>query len=203
MMKVLKFLGIAILVLLAFLGIGGFFIADPGNVSYTQTLNAEVHTLYAVASDVSTWKNWDYWSMKDPNMEETLSPNTKGNGAWRSWSSENPSIGKGRMELSNCIHGKQIQNNLRFEDMDNPATGLIEFKAIDSKHTEVKWSFTYSFGSNPYMRWIGVFMQSMLLDSFKESLNNLEKVAQIMPQGNMAIAEEDYEMSYAEESEQE
>ncbi len=202
-MKVLKFLGIAILALLAFLGIGGFFIADPGSVSYTQTLNAEAHTLYAVASDVSTWKNWDYWSMQDPNMEETLSPNTKGNVAWRSWSSENPSIGKGRMELSDCIHGKQIQNNLRFDGMDNPATGLIEFKAIDATHTEITWSFTYSFGANPYIRWFGLMMKGMLLDSFKESLNNLEKVAQTMPQQHVAIDEETYEQDDMEDMAQE
>ena len=93
-MKILKFLGLALLALLLLLGIGSLFLSSKFSVSRSVQVAAPAEKIYPLVASPRQWKDWSVWNRRDPAMQIEYSGPASGSGAVWSWKSKTEGDGK-------------------------------------------------------------------------------------------------------------
>lgn len=171
----LKKIILAAALLLVGLTIYGFFLPEKLNIEVNKKVSATKENLFQTVNDLSTWRNWDAWAMKDPQMKENFEGNSSGVGQIRSWESEVQEVGSGTQKIVQSIPFSYIETTLVFSPDQPESKGYWKFKDLENG-TDVVWGFTYDIGKNPYMRLISHwFIKPVIEKSFEQGLNNLEQ----------------------------
>ncbi len=99
-MKILKILGIIVLVLVILFA--GLVIFAPSSAHFEKeiTINAPAKTVYAEVTNMKTFNTWSPWYKMDPDAEYIWEGPSSGIGAKQIWYSENQNVGNGYMEVS-------------------------------------------------------------------------------------------------------
>ena len=105
MLKVLKFLGI--IVLLAVIAVVGIAATKPDSfeVKRSADIKAPPQKIAASLSDFHSWQAWSPWEKLDPGMKKTFSGPPSGVGSVYEWSG-NSKAGAGRMEITEASPAK-------------------------------------------------------------------------------------------------
>lgn len=151
----------------------GAFLPGTVSVSRSVTINAPASSVYAVLNDLKTYNAWMPWNQKDPAMKMEYSPNTRGQGAWYKWESQNDEVGKGKLSISASIKDKFVNTSLEFEGFDQPSAGGWELSESNGK-TTVIWKMDAVMGHNPLNRWLGLFFDRMIGPDFENGLSQLK-----------------------------
>lgn len=176
-MKILKGLGIALLVL--FLAFTGYNAMQDGHyeVSRTAKMNATPMTVSAIVSEFKNWPDWAVWFERDSTMEATFGEKTTGVGANYSWVSE--FSGNGRMEILAYEPGTSMKTSITF-DGQGSSNGFWKFEQMDHGVTQVTWGITGEMGF--YGRFLSGKMEEWVGPDFEKGLANLKELAERVQQ---------------------
>ncbi|MFK8102210.1 MAG: SRPBCC family protein [Saprospiraceae bacterium] len=176
-MKILKNLLIGLLGLIVLLVLVSFLLPSKSTVDRSIVINSPSATVYEQVVDLRNWEKWSAWYEMEPTATWKYSDPAKGKAAWYSWDGE--LIRQGKLTITETNPEKSINTKMDFGG-NGDAISNWTFKEKDGT-TEVTWAFETEHGMNPQSRWMGLFMDSMLGDSFEQGLTKMKKLCESLP----------------------
>lgn len=167
------FIGLVLLV--AVLAIIGFFLPGKFKVERSITIAAPAEKIYPMISETRKWPTWTVWNERDPNMKIDYAGPLSGVGAKWAWQSK--SEGNGSMEFTSADASKGIEYKLTFADFGMVSSGVLNMVS-DKAGTKVTWTNEGEFGGNPFMRYFGLAMDSMVGKDFDAGLVKLKRIVE-------------------------
>lgn len=172
-MKILKYLLLLLVVVIAAGLIYTATIPSDYNVSRSKVVNAPVELAFATVNDLKTWEEWGPWHDEDSTIAITYGDKTVGIGASSSWTSHD---GPGKLKMIAAVPNKSINIEMQFADYD-PTQIEWNFEKVDGG-TKITWSMSSK--NNPFMFKIFAAMSGgwdgMFGPMEEQGLNNLEGV---------------------------
>ena len=175
MLKVLKWLLIAVVGIVAVLFLGGYALSPEFKTVRSITINAPADKVYALVADPREWKRWSVWNQRDPAMAIAYSGSPSGAGAAWEWKSK--SEGDGKMTFTAAEPGKRVAYDLFFPDFGTTSNGDLLLMP-EGGGTKVTWTMNGNMGSNPLLHWMALFGDKMVGPDFEAGLANLKAVAE-------------------------
>lgn len=173
-MKILKRIGLVLLVLAVIIGGGGMLLPRHTTCLRSTTINASPADISAQVTELRNWENWSPWHKLDPNMKLEYSSPSAGVGAWYSWAG-NDKVGTGKLTVVGST--PDSANTLMDFGMGEPGKATFRFKP-EGDATKVEWQGYFDMGAGPIGRWFGLFMDGMVGKDFESGLANLKAVSE-------------------------
>ncbi len=177
MKKVLRFLGVLLLVIIAGIIILGLVAPKDITVERTLAINAPKEVVAAEMFSFNNFKNWNPWLAYDPNTKQEVTGEDGKQGAKYSWSSDE--IGNGEMIMAEVTPEKVHYTMTFFNPWGNSdADGDWRLEDAENGQTKVVWTLNthVGFPFNGIMMALG--MSSNLEKDFEKGLQNLKQVAE-------------------------
>lgn len=178
-MKILKFAGIAIVVLVVlFVGIG-FFLPRDWSVERSILIQAPPESIHPWVETPAKWNDWFAWEeMKsDPEYKVWTSGPASGPGATYEWSGSAMKSGTGKLVVSKSDPKSGIHLDEWINGDEKNATGSILYTPADAGWTRVTWTDN---GRLPAVigGWFLGAVESGLGQAFEKGLANLKAKAE-------------------------
>lgn len=176
-MKILKYILIGVLALVAILLIASAFMPAKMTTKRTIVINAPASSVFEEVNEYKNWNKWSPWYALEPTMEQTYSEPSAGQGAWTSWKGKE--MGEGKQTITESRPNEYIKTELQFGGMDSK--NYSDFTFRDSAGaTVLEWGFDGA--EMPfYMRTMNVMMKGMLDKEFDNGLASLKKLCESKP----------------------
>ncbi|HSD08809.1 SRPBCC family protein [Flavobacterium sp.] len=132
-MRVLRFIGIGIVGLIAFLLIVAFIIPKDYTISVSTTINRPQQVVFDYVKMIKNQEKYSVWVMKDPKVKIDYTGIDGTVGAKSSWVSTDDNVGEGSQQIAK-LSDDRIDFNLHFEKPmkgDNTAAMIVEPISID------------------------------------------------------------------------
>ena len=174
MKKLLKWLLVAlgVVVLVAFGG--GMLMPSQVNVSRDLVINASPEKIFPHVANLRAFSVWSPWADLDPDMKVGFSGPEDGVGQVMTWDSEK--MGNGTMKVVESVAGERLVTALDFGQM---GTASARFDLTpEGGGTKVTWSMTSELGNNPIARWFGPMIKSDVAEQYDKGLAKLRAVAE-------------------------
>lgn len=188
-MKILKILGIIVLVIV--LLFAGLIIFAPSSAHFERetTINAPAKAVYDEVINMKTFNSWNPWFKMDPDAEYSWEGPTSGIGAKQIWFSENRNVGNGYMivsemkpvELVILEMGFDTNMNRDFTD-DGESKPQASFMLSESDGiTNVKWTFDVE-GSSGTEKLMNLVLPMFLGPAYEQGLEDLKERVESKPE---------------------
>lgn len=174
LMKVL----IGIVGLLAALAVVGLLLPRAARVERSILITRPPAVVFAVVNDQRQFTAWSPWSGVDPNATYTLSGPPVGPGAALSWSGKDTGVGTQRIVAN--VPDSRIDVVLEMQGFSGNTTSDWVFEAVP-EGTRVTWAFQCELGMNPLMRWMGLFMDTLVGPDYANGLVGLKTYIENAP----------------------
>lgn len=174
-MKIFKYLGLLLIVLIAVLLIGGMAISSKYSISRSVQIAAPPEKIFPLVSDPRAWAKWSVWHQRDPAM--TISYSGPSSGAGAGWAWQSKSEGDGKMTFTAADAPKRLTYELYFPDFGTTSTGEFRLEA-NGPATTVTWLMNGDMGKNPLYHWFARFSDKMIGPDFEAGLKALKSVAE-------------------------
>jgi effector-binding domain-containing protein len=185
-MKLLKRIGIGLLAIILLLVIISFFLPREVRVERSVEMNAKPEAPFTLVNNLRMWNEWSPWYRIDSNAVWEFGEVTEGQGAWYSWASEHPEVGKGKLTITESKQDELVQTEVEFAGQGK-GTGIFTF-APAGEGVKVTWVMESDMGMNPVGKWMGLFMDKMLGAQFESGLAAMKEAAEKMPPPRETIA---------------
>ncbi len=179
-MKAIKTIVIILVALVALVFVVSLFLPSQVHVERDGVVNASIGTTFGQVNDLTEWKSWSYWDNIDPEMKESFEGPDAGVGAIKSWESEHPQVGKGKMTITESMENEKIVTEMEFDGQGN-ATGTWSFEEADGG-VKVTVAMDMDMGMNPIGKFMGLMMEDWIGSDFEKTLAGLKKKCESMPQ---------------------
>lgn len=173
-MKILRFLGILILLLVAILLIVGLFAPKDITIERSVVVNAPQNAASDYMFRFSNFKSWSPWQDLDSNMTSSIEGNDGQVGCKYSWSGKE--VGVGNMVVTNRT-AEEMDVDLNFvKPFEKHSKSLWKVVDAGNHQSKISWSFSshYGFPWNGLMMIMG--MKKMMGKDFDKGLNKLKTV---------------------------
>lgn len=172
-----KYIGIAVVVVIAAVLALAATRPDTFRVERSTTIKAPPEKVYALIDDFHQWQQWSPWERLDPAMKRQHGGAPKGKGALYGWEG-NKEVGKGQMEITEATPPSRVVIKLDFL-APFEAHNTAEFVLVpQGDATTVTWAM---FGPNLFIgKVMSLFasMDSLVGEDFERGLANLKAVAE-------------------------
>lgn len=182
-MKLLKYLVIGLLGLVLILVAGSFLLADKVSMERSIVIDRPASVVFPLVSDYRRFNEWSPWAELDPATTYELSSPTDGVGAKMSWSSNDPSVGKGSQTITAVTPNQRVESALDFGDQGQ-ANSYVQLSA-DGQGTKVSWGFQSDL-HGIVERWFGLLIPNMVAPDYEKGLAKLKQVAEALPNVDVA-----------------
>lgn len=172
-MKVLKKIGIGLLMLVALLVIIGFFLPSIVKVNRSIEIKASQELVFSQFNVLKEFRQWSPWDKIDPNMTVEYSGPESGKGCSYTWKSEHENVGNGIMTIRESYPSDSIFTEMDF--MENGKASSKTTFVMKGDLISVTWGFETDMGFNPFGRIFGLFMDKMIGADFEQGLKNLKE----------------------------
>ncbi len=188
-MRVLKWLAIAVVVIVAAAFAYGLTLPNTSHVVRSTTIDAPACTVYAQLDNFQNFNKWSPWEQYDPDMRHTSDGPARGVGARQTWSG-NDQVGSGTQEIVEAKACTLVKTRLVFADFaDNRYLATFEL-VPEGEATTVDWSFDGEFGGsllNQVMsRYFAKVAADMIVKDYDRGLASLKQLAESMPKGDFS-----------------
>ncbi|MEM7471320.1 MAG: SRPBCC family protein [Pseudomonadota bacterium] len=175
-MRILKWVFGALAVLIvAFVAIG-MLLPREVTVERQAAMNVPAEKIFPHVNNLKATEAWSPWLGIDPYVQTTYSEIAEGVGAKMSWTSEDPQVGNGAMEVIESVPNKSVKNALDFGDM---GTAIADYKLVEEGGvTTVTWGLTADMGVGPVGRWMGLMMDDWVGADYERGLDNLKALVE-------------------------
>lgn len=184
-MKILKYIGLGVLVLALLIILIGLFLPSQIRVERSIVVNTTSEVPFNLINDLSKFNDWSPWYKKDTNAIYTNSEITTGAGIWISWKSEKPEVGNGKLTITESKPNELIVTKLEFEGW-NPSTASYLF-AAENNTTKITWSMDSDMGYNIIGRWFGLVMDKMIGKDYEKGLAAIKKICEEQPEQDKIV----------------
>jgi hypothetical protein len=178
MKGVLKFVGVLLLLILAYILIGGLFMEKKYELEKSIAIKASKEVVWQNISQFSNFAKWSPWSELDPNMTTQISGNDGNVGAKYSWEG-NKDVGKGSMTYKSLHPQDDVQIGLQFlEPMESNADVIIKINDASDGTQTVTWAFEteFPYPFNALVPFMG--MDKSLGADFERGLKYLKQLSE-------------------------
>jgi hypothetical protein len=176
MKKALKILGIILALMVLTPLVGMLFLSSKYTVKRSAMVNAEASRIYPRIATLKEWDKWSAWGKaSDTNAIFTYEGPESGTGAVWKW--DGPRLGNGEMKMLKCVPNESVEYQIGFEHNAFRGHGVITLEK-EGAGTRINWVGDGDFGSNPFYKLAGLFMDKMLGGNFETGMNNLKVEAE-------------------------
>lgn len=193
MIRVLEVLVSLLLVFLLAVVIA-VFLPDHGHVERSVTVS---NPLRQVFDSVNTFRRFPQWAAvraRDPNVQIDFAGAESGPGAKVEWTSAQPEIGSGNMEIVSVEQDSEVRMAL-----DNLWSGTNKSYTIklepsaNGKTVKITWAYDTDYGWNLLWRYGGLYIHGEPATAIQVSLNNIAAMLSTFP--NVDYADQPIEMA--------
>lgn len=176
MMKWLKQILIALLAVLGIMAVIGLLLPSSVHVERSIDIAAPTERVFPLLNDLREFNRWSPWARIDPDAVHDFSDPSAGDGAWMTWTSDNPSVGSGKMRVTESLANQKVSMELDFGPQGTANASL----AVESREStsRVTWSFEEDLGLNPVARYFGLMLDGLIGPEFDKGLANLKDLAE-------------------------
>jgi len=190
-MKVLKWVGIIVLLLIVLFVVIGLLLPSEFNVQRSVVIDAEPAKIHILVGDLKRWAEWEPWQDEDPSIETKIHGESTGVGAKQTWTGDS---GSGELKFMRTDPETGIAYGTFFNEGDFASVGKIVYEPGPGG-TKVTWNWSGKLGKNPFNRYFGAMMDSMVGPMFQRGLDNLKTKVETMPDPVEEIPEGEGEMT--------
>lgn len=176
-MKILKVIGMIILVIAAIVVVVPYFLSDNASTTASTTINAKSQVVFREVNNYQNWKSWSPFE-EDKTIVDTYSGPEQGVGATRSWVGDE--AGAGTMTILESDPYLYIRNSLAFGPDGGGGVGSWNFRATD-EGTKVSWTI-HILNLSYFERWFGLLINFTLKPMMETGLSNLKNHAEGLPE---------------------
>ncbi|MCY1505704.1 Polyketide cyclase / dehydrase and lipid transport [compost metagenome] len=172
-MKILKVLGIIIVVLAVIIIVGGMFLPKTYSVSRSAVINASDSVVYHNIAEFNEFYKWNPWAKMEPTAKTSMSGTPGQPGHQYNW--EGKETGAGYMKIKSVEANKMVDMELKFiKPFESVADTRFDLTPEGSGN-KVTW--TMSGENNLISKWMCVFvsMDKMIGKDFEAGLNYLKE----------------------------
>lgn len=177
-MKILKGIGVFILLLIAIYVVLGFFGPANYRVERSIEIEADVNVIFDQTTKFANWAAWSPWAAADPEAKYTIEKDEQAVGAVMGWDGE--ISGKGSMTISEIVPNEKMTYSLTFvEPWVMSSVGGFNYTK-EGNSIKVLW---YDEGNIPFsQRPMMLFMdlEEMMGPQFEEGLANIKEICEKM-----------------------
>ena len=173
-----KFFWSLVIILVVFLVLAIALMAiSPKNMNYEaeETIEAPPHMVYNLVNDLTQWTLWSPVLELDPEMENTYSDNTVGQGARWTWKG-NDLVGEGQRKIIESVVGESIRTEIDFSGLPTISYGQWTFTS-EGDETKVTWAYEGSDTAFPY-RPFNLLYKRGFKKTYKKGLKKLKEIAE-------------------------
>jgi hypothetical protein len=173
-MKILKFIGLGIVSLIALLLIIALFTPNDYTVSVSTTINKPKQVVFDYIKLIKNQENYSIWVMQDPNVNMDYKGVDGTVGFKASWDSKDDKVGAGSQQIT-AVSEDRIDVDLNFErPMKGEAKASNLLESISENQTKVTAEF-YGHSSYPMnlMNFVG---EKYIIEAETKNLANLKKI---------------------------
>lgn len=178
MKKVLKIIGVILLLVIAFILIAGLFISKSYHYEKTITINAPKDKVWSLVNNFHGQDKWSPWKDGDPNIHISYEGQDGTEGAMYKWKG-NKEVGSGEQTLTKLEPMSRVNSHVHFiEPFDGEAETFITLDDADNNSTKVTWGFDtkYTYPMNTMLLFMN--MDKMMGDQYTKGLNRLKNLAE-------------------------
>ena len=172
-MKILKVLGIIIVVLALIIVVGGLFLPKTYSVSRSTTIKASDSIVYNNIADFNEFYKWNPWAKMEPTATTKISGTVAQVGHLYEWVGKE--TGEGYMKIKEIKPNSFVDIELKFI---KPFESLADTRFDISTETDgTKVTWTMSGENNIISKWMCVFvsMDKMIGKDFESGLQSLKE----------------------------
>ena len=183
-MKLLKILGIIILILGIVALLGVLLLPSDSHVDRSTTINASPAKVFSVVNNMKKSNEWSPWFDIDPNTEYSYEGPDAGVGAKMSWKSDHKDVGSGSQWIVESVPNEKVGLNLRFEGFEDDANAAISLSE-EGEGTKVTWSFDSKMKG--LYKFFGLMMDGMLGPQYEKGLASLKSYVEGLPEETYSV----------------
>lgn len=177
-MRILKTVGIALVLLIALVLILGLFISKDMDYEKTVSINAPIDVVWENVNSLSDLDKWSPWNDRDPNMKKEMSGTDGTVGAKQSWESDAKDVGVGSQTITNINAPNLLETKLKFESpREGEADSDIKL-ASNGGTTDATWGFHMKMPYPFNVTRIFMNMDKMMGDDFDKGLGKLKQICE-------------------------
>ena len=176
-MKILKILGIIIIILIAVPLIAALFLPTEYSVNKTIVIDRPLDEVYDFVKQLKNQNQYSKWNLMDPKMEHYYEGEDGTVGFVSGWKSDNPEVGHGEQEIIAIQDRKRIDYEMRFiEPFEGKDKAYMTFAEVGTYQTEIVWGFDgkIAYPMNLMIPMMGI--EEMIGNNFQTGLNNLKRL---------------------------
>ncbi|MDA3943334.1 MAG: SRPBCC family protein [Bacteroidetes bacterium] len=187
-MKVLKFVGLVLLVFLVIALVLPVIMPETASTSQSVQINASAPVAFRLVNNPKNWKRWSPFELDNPEMTSIYDGPEQGKGAGHRWESEE--MGSGSMLIVESEPYKFIQSQL---DFGNHGLALDEWEFIENENgVEVVWTLKLSELTYPFGKYFGFFLDGLMNPMQEKGLKKLKEIAESYAE-TVIITEQNFE----------
>lgn len=173
-MKILKFIGLGIVGLIALLLLIALFIPNDYTVSVSTTINKPKKVVFDYVKLVKNQEYYSIWVMQDPNVNMNYQGVDGTVGFKASWDSKDDNVGAGSQQIT-AISEDRIDVDLHFvRPMEGEAKASTLLESTSENQTKITAVF---YGNSSYPMNLMNFMGAKFItDAENQNLANLKKI---------------------------
>ncbi|MGV8092739.1 MAG: SRPBCC family protein [Mangrovibacterium sp.] len=174
-MKILKRIGIAVLIIIALPFVVALFIPRSYTVSVSETINRPKQEVYDYVRILKNQEEYSVWVMQDPNLHPEIIGTDGSVGAIQRWDSKLDDVGEGEQEIT-ALTPNRIDVDIRFKrPFEGAAKASTIFNAISDRQTQLISEF-YSNESYPINLPSWLFGRKIIREAQIKNLQNIKRI---------------------------
>jgi effector-binding domain-containing protein len=175
-MKKLKKIGLWLSIIVLLLILISFLLPGSYHVERTVFIHSPARIPYLLTSDFRLWHTWAPRTKETDSTAEFFIAGEPGK-VGSSWGWTGEVFGQGVMIISKLETSREILYNLAFDDSAHMSSGRFLFEETGDS-CKVTWTDQGDLGYNPFYRYMGLLMNSMMGPDFETGLAKLKTVSE-------------------------
>ena len=178
-MKTLRSIVLFILAFVLLLVVVSLFLPSKVHVERSTMITAPPAAIFSQVNNLHNWSTWMPWNKIDPNMKIDYFGSAEGKGSGYLWTSENKNVGNGKLTITDSKPDEYVATSMEFQGRGE---GKADFKIEPTMGgSKVTWGMDSETGMNPFMKYMGLFMDQMIGGMFEKGLDDLKKASENNP----------------------
>lgn len=175
-MKILKIIGIIVVVLLTPILVVALFVPNNYIVSVTTTINKPKQVVFDYVKQIKNQERYSVWMLQDPNVKMEYQGTDGSVGFKAIWDSQNSNVGAGSQQIT-AISTDSITIDLHFErPMKGEAKVTTRLETVSQNQTKISIDF-YGHAKYP-MNLMNLIAKGIIQNAETQNLANLKKIVE-------------------------
>lgn len=173
MKKVLKIIGILLLLIIILVLVAGLFLPNKYHLEREITINAPREKVWSNVSTLQALHKWSPWIEADPNIKVTYEGQDGTVGAVYKWEG-NSDVGQGSQTITKTQQPNTLNTHLHFiKPFEGEADAFINLSDAGTA-TKVSWGFDTEYGYPMNVMPVVMNMDKMMGDTYSKGLAKLK-----------------------------